>query len=113
MFEIIAFETTRIFRFLNNTRMDIRNARRIGSELSETIRCQKHDVLLDLDGIRFIDSAAFGVLTELLSLAAANKVGFYVTNMSPDIYELVCLMKLENTLKNINPEKLVLSVENN
>jgi anti-anti-sigma factor len=53
-------------------------------------------VIFNLEGIRFIDSAGFGVLMEVSALAREAGSELLLCNITDDVRELINLMELEN-----------------
>ena len=62
-------------------------------------------LVLDLNGIYFIDTEGFGTLLSVLKAANNNKCVFKLANVSKEVNELINLMELSETLeiiKNLN-----------
>ena len=58
-------------------------------------RKQKINLILNLKGIKFIDSYSFRVLIELTRISEIYNKPLYFTNISEEIDELINLLKLE------------------
>ncbi|MBN2350804.1 MAG: STAS domain-containing protein [Bacteroidales bacterium] len=108
MYETIEYKNNLILKFKNISRLDILNMYQIKSEIFDLIKKGDRNIILDLDEIQFIDSAAFQALIGLLNFAAERNIEFYVTNMSAEVSELVRLVNLEHTFKNISLYNFVL-----
>lgn len=52
-------------------------------------------IVFDLDGIRFIDSSAFGALISNLRTAKQNNSHFKLCNLSPELKEIITVMQLD------------------
>ncbi len=52
-------------------------------------------LILDLDGIRFVDSSGFGVFLSILKTAHQNQGQFKICNVRPEVYDLFKLLQLD------------------
>ena len=70
----------------------------VKQQLQELVEEPGTNVVFDLEGIRFIDTAGFEVLEEIT--AHANRYGseFKLCNVSDDVKELIMLLQLEGQL---------------
>ena len=84
----------------------LEGTRRINSMISEMVKKEIIDfieksgkqVVLDLNGISFIDSQGFSALKAIAELARANERLFSLANLSEDVIELVDLVGMNETL---------------
>ena len=67
----------------------------VKEQLHELIREPGVEVIFNLEGIRFVDSAGFDVLTEITDSARAHGSQFKLCNVSDDVRELILLLELE------------------
>jgi len=52
-------------------------------------------LVFDLEGIRFIDSSAFGALISNLKTAKQSKSTFILCNLAPELKEIIYVMQLD------------------
>ena len=74
----------------------------IEKDIFKTGRNQKTNLILDLKGIKFIDSYGFRILIRLIRVSDIYNKPLYFANVSKEVNELVDLLKLENIFKNRN-----------
>ena len=63
--------------------------------LSKFINQPKSNLILDLEGIKFIDSTGFAALISVLNSARENNCTFQFSNVDPEVLELMELVKLK------------------
>jgi len=76
---------------------------RFNSVVSQTVKEQLNQhlsspgakVVLNLEGIKFIDSSAFGALISILKTSKENKTTFMLSNPSGEVKELIYIMQLD------------------
>lgn len=66
------------------------------NQVSPLISKPQSKVLINFNGIRYIDSTGIAVLISLLKIARTGNSQFKISNMSKDVYDLVKLMQLQN-----------------
>lgn len=84
----------------------LEGTRRINSMISEMVKKEIIDfieksgkqVVLDLNGVSFIDSQGFSALKAIAELARVNERLFSLANLSDDVIELVDLVGMSETL---------------
>lgn len=59
-------------------------------------------MILNLDGVQYIDSSGFGVFLSVLKTANNNYGSFKISNVSPEVMELFRLLQL-HTIFDITP----------
>lgn len=59
-------------------------------------------LLLDLEGVKFIDSSGFGVFLSVMKTAAGNHGHFKICNISSEVMELFKLLQLHNVFEIFN-----------
>ncbi len=59
-------------------------------------RTGKKEIVIDLDGIYFIDSAGFGMILEVIKLSDFKDKKIFFCNISSELTELIELMKLQH-----------------
>lgn len=63
-------------------------------QLEELVEEPGNSVIFNLEGIRFIDTAGFGVLLHINNLACVHGSRFSLCNLSDDVKELMQLQEL-------------------
>ncbi len=53
-------------------------------------------LILDLEGVKFIDNSGFGAMLSVFKTARKNNSQFRICNVNPEVMELVRLMQLHN-----------------
>lgn len=56
----------------------------------------KTKLVIDLEGIKFIDSSGFGVFLSLMKAANNSNGEFKICNLKPDVMELFKVLQLHN-----------------
>jgi anti-sigma B factor antagonist len=64
-------------------------------QLDELIEKPGNSVLFNLEGIRFIDSAAFSMLINITDRTKHYGSEFMLCNVNDDVYELIKLLELQ------------------
>jgi len=57
-----------------------------------------HSALIDLEGIRFIDTTGFSVLLRIQGMVETKGLRFCIINVSDEVMELIHLLKLDKVL---------------
>ena len=86
------------------TRLNTLIAEPLREELSKVVSKPGREVILSMNGIKFIDSSGFQAIMAVVD--KANKIGcrFRICDVSQEAYELLKLMKLSFMLE-IDPKK--------
>ena len=71
----------------------------VRNQLAELVREPGAEVSFNLEGIRFIDSSGFAVLTEISELARECGSSFRLCNVTEDVKELIHLLGLESSFE--------------
>ena len=87
----------------NRYRVELFQVSKLNTLFSDLVKEQLHElisepgveVIFNLEGIRFIDSAGFDVLTEITDSAKKHGNQFKLCNVSDEVKELVLLLELE------------------
>jgi len=59
-------------------------------------------LILNLQGIKYIDSSGFGVFLSIFKTASQSKGEFRICNINPEVMELFKLLQLHNVFKICN-----------
>lgn len=68
----------------------------VKEDLKSFFNKQNTKLILDLTGIKFIDSSGFGVFLSIMKTANNNKGVFKICNISTEVMELFKLLQLHN-----------------
>ena len=80
-------------------KLNILVAEKTKNLLQEVIEEGHPNIILDLNGIAYIDSSGFGVIISLFNYAKNRDVSFILCNVSEANMALVKITKLNNVLK--------------
>ncbi|MDA3821189.1 MAG: STAS domain-containing protein, partial [Bacteroidales bacterium] len=70
----------------------------ISQQLNNLVNVPGRHVIFNLEGIRFIDSAGFGVLMKASEISSAVGSSFQLCNISAEVQELIDLTELNGSL---------------
>lgn len=82
--------------FENMPRLNALVAEQVKEELKALFNKPNTQVVINLEGVQFIDSSGFGVFLSVLKVAANNGGKFRICNVSHDVMELFKLLQLHN-----------------
>ncbi len=85
-----------VVSFAGQKKLNIVIANDLKARLLKIIATPNRTLILDLDGIKFIDSEGFNVLISLLKAAENNNCAFKICNVSDEINELIELVELQD-----------------
>ncbi len=85
-----------ILSFDNVNKLNILIAQTLKEEVAQYLAKANTKLILDLDGIEYVDSSGFGALLSILRNAKNNDSQFKICNVSSDVMELVKLLQLHN-----------------
>ncbi|MFP3859495.1 MAG: STAS domain-containing protein [Bacteroidales bacterium] len=88
-----------ILSFENVSKLNILVAQSLKEEIAQYLNKPGKKLILNLDGIEYIDSSGFGALLSILRNAKNNDSFFKICNISPDVMELVKLLQLHNVFE--------------
>lgn len=88
-----------ILSFENVSKINILVAQSLKEELAQYLNTSGKKLVLNLEGVEYIDSSGFGALLSILRNAKNNNSTFKICNISPDVMELVKLLKLHNVFE--------------
>ncbi len=100
--------------FENMPRLNALVAEQVKEELKALFNKPNTKVVIDLQGVQFIDSSGFGVFLSVMKVAANNYGKFKICNVSHDVMELFKLLKLHNVFDiHANVDECLKSFEDN
>jgi len=91
-----------IVKFHNTNRLNALIAEPVKEELKSYFSTPNTKLVLNLEGIEFIDSTGFGVFLSIMKTANNNYGYFKITNISEEVMELFKLLQLHNVFELYN-----------
>ncbi len=89
-------EKNAIFSFENIERINVKNANRVKIKVLRSIVNPKiNNIIIDLEGLEFIDTYGGNVLVTLRKFAKRKQKKFLLTNVSPEFHEIISLLKIK------------------
>ena len=85
-----------ILAFDNVSKLNILIAQSLKEEVAQYLTKANTKLILNLEGIEYVDSSGFGALLSILRNAKNNDSQFKICNISPEVMELVKLLQLHN-----------------
>ncbi len=85
-----------ILSFDNVNKLNILIAQSLKEEVAQFLTKPNTKLILDMDGIEYVDSSGFGALLSILRNAKNNDSQFKLCNISDDVMELIRLLQLHN-----------------
>ena len=86
-------------RFNNVDRFNALISEPVKEQLKALFKSPDTKLVLNLDGIRFIDSSGFGVFLSIMKTAANNHGHFKICNIGDEVMELFKLLQLHNVFE--------------
>jgi len=88
-----------VAKFIDANRFNSVISQSVKDELNEILSAQNVKLLLDLEGIKFVDSSAFGALISILKTSKETNSTFKICNATPDVMELISVMQLDTVFE--------------
>lgn len=85
-----------VLTFDNVSKLNILIAQSLKEEVAQYLTKTNTKLILNLEGIEYVDSSGFGALLSILRNAKNNDSQFKICNISPEVMELVKLLQLHN-----------------
>ncbi|MEE4198191.1 MAG: STAS domain-containing protein [Bacteroidales bacterium] len=85
-----------ILSFDNVSKLNILIAQTLKEEVAQYLTKANTKLILNLEGIEYVDSSGFGALLSILRNAKNNDSQFKICNVSSDVMELIKLLQLHN-----------------
>ncbi len=86
--EVVKFEDVQKFNALITEK--------VKEELAQLFEKPNTKLILDLEGVKYIDSSGFGVFLSVMKMANNNYGFFKLCNIAPEVMELFKLLQLHN-----------------
>lgn len=77
-----------VINTINVRRIDFRNIEELRNIVIQVLRNPCNKVILDINGVNFIDSTAFSIINELIQLANKRDTIFLFANVDIEVKEL-------------------------
>jgi len=91
-----------VVTFDNVTRLNALVAEPIKEELKSLFNKANTRIILNLEGVQFIDSSGFGVFLSVMKVSNNNYGHFKICNVSHEVMELFKLLQLHNVFEIYN-----------
>ncbi|MGC9375039.1 MAG: STAS domain-containing protein [Bacteroidales bacterium] len=85
-----------ILSFDNMNKLNILIAQTLKEEVAQYLTKPNTKLILNLEGIEYVDSSGFGALLSILRNAKNNDSQFKICNISSDVMDLIKLLQLHN-----------------
>ena len=105
MIEVIQEKGILVAKFTNQDRFNALITEPVKETLLGYYNKPNTKLILNLEGIRFIDSSGFGVFLSLMKTANNNFGEFKICNIAPEVKELFQILQLHNVFE-INDDLL-------
>jgi anti-sigma B factor antagonist len=96
MLKIEKINNITVVKFNNIDRFNALISEPVKEDLKSFFNTPGTRMILNLEGIKYIDSSGFGVFLSLLKTAANNKGVFKICGISSEVMELFKLLQLHN-----------------
>lgn len=96
MIEVNEVKGVLIAKFTNQDRFNSLISDPVKETLLSYYNKPNSKLILDLEGIKFIDSSGFSVFLSVMKTANNNYGGFKICNILPEVKELFQLLQLHN-----------------
>jgi anti-sigma B factor antagonist len=88
-----------VVSFNNITRLNALVAEPVKEEIKSLFNKPNTKMILNLEGIQFIDSSGFGVFLSVMKVANNNYGSFKICNVGHEVMELFKLLQLHNVFE--------------
>ncbi|NLI25499.1 MAG: STAS domain-containing protein [Bacteroidales bacterium] len=88
-----------VVSFQNVTRLNALIADQVKTELNSFFSKPNMKLVLNLEGVTFIDSSGFGVFLSVMKTANNSYGQFKICNIAPEVMELFKLLQLHNVFE--------------
>ncbi len=99
MITVDHIENTYLASFFNMTRLNILNSKEVEQQLLPLVSQSGSILTLNLNGIKFVDSAGFETLLSLYKTAKMNNSSLKLINLSDELVELIKLVELDHVFQ--------------
>ena len=102
MLKVENIQGVTVVKFDNIDRFNALITEPVKEQLKDLFNKPGTKLILNLEGIRFIDSSGFGVFLSIMKSAANNKGQFKICNIGNEVMELFKLLQLHNVFEIYN-----------
>lgn len=95
MIHIDNINGTTVISFTGGNKLNVSVTQQVKSDIVEAIAGQPR-VVLNLDGISYIDSTGFGMLLSVLRHCKSNGAALRLCGLGTEVQELIKLLQLQN-----------------
>lgn len=99
MLKVINIDDVIVVKFDNINRFNALITEPVKEELKGLFSKQGTNLVLNLEGIKFIDSSGFGVFLSIMKTAANSHGHFKICNIGKEVMELFKLLQLHNVFE--------------
>lgn len=96
MLKIEKVENIEVARFEDVQKFNALITEKVKEELVLLFEKPNTKLILDLEGVKYIDSSGFGVFLSVMKMANNNYGFFKICNIAPEVMELFKLLQLHN-----------------
>ncbi len=107
MIKFVKIDSIAIIRFSDQIKINHSNAGILEKKINKLVSQKLPCIKIDLENIKFIDSAGFRILMRLNENSRFEGVEIILTNICPELMDIFLLLKLDNRFKIsriINPD---------
>ena len=105
MLKTQTIDNINVVSFSNSDRFNSLITEPVKESLLEFFNKSNTKLVLDLEGIKFIDSSGFGVFLSVMKAANNNYGVFKICNVNDDVMELFKLLQLHNVFELYTDQK--------
>ena len=88
MFSAGYYNKAMVINTINIRRINFQNIEKLRRLVIQVLRNPCNKIVLDIQGVKFIDSASFAIIDELIEISDRHKISFAFTNIDPEVKEL-------------------------
>ena len=92
MFSVGYHNKAMVISSIDIKRIDFRNIKKLRSLIIQLLQNSCGKIILDIQGVRFIDSRAFEVLDNLINITKRLNISFEFANVDDEVRELFILV---------------------
>ncbi len=96
MLKIEKVENIEVAKFEDVQKFNALITEKVKEELAQLFQKPNTKLILDLEGVKYIDSSGFGVFLSVMKMANNNYGFFKICNIAPEVMELFKLLQLHN-----------------
>lgn len=102
MFSVGYFNKSMVINAINISRISFQNIEKLRCLVIQLLQNPCKKIILDFNGVKFIDSQSFEVIDRLHFLANSHNVDLYFTNIHDEVLELFALIPATKNYRVVN-----------